>query len=192
MTNVWKRILVGAAVLGGVAAVGFFLMPQSASAAGRGNGYGQGNGNGARLHQGMMGGGMMGGMRGGMNGGMMAMRPAMIAIHQDELTAVAGLLGMTTDELTESLAAGTNVLDLAAEKNVDAAKITEAQVAARKAGLDELVAAGTLTQEQADLMLEHMAQVGTATLNAGAGMMGQGVGPGAGTCPMAQSQTDNN
>ncbi|HYF76641.1 MAG TPA: hypothetical protein VD973_05895 [Symbiobacteriaceae bacterium] len=190
MTNVWKRILVGAAVIGGVAAVGFFLMPQSASAAGRGNGYGAGNG--ARMHQGMMGGGMMGGMRGGMNGGMMAMMPAMLEIHQNELAAVAELLGMTSEDLTTALQDGTDVLDLAAEKNVDAAKITEAQVAARKAGLDELVADGTLTQEQADLMLEHMAQVGTATLNAGAGMMGQGMGAGAGHCPMAQSQTNNN
>lgn len=179
MTNVWKRILIGAAVLGGMAAVGFFLMPQSVSAAGRGNGYGAG------MHQGMMrGGGMMGGgMHGGMVGGMMAMRPAMLAIHQDELAAVAGLLGMTTDELSTALQDGTDVLDLAAEKNVDAAKITEAQAAARKAGLDELVADGTLTQEQADLMLEHMALMGTATLNAGAGVD---------HCPMAQPQTNNN
>lgn len=186
MTNVWKRMLIGAAVLGSVAAVGLFLVtPQSVSAAGRGNGYGAGNG--ARMHQGMMGGGrmggMMGGMRGGMNGGMMAMMPAMLEIHQNELAAVAELLGMTTEDLTTALQNGTDVLDLAAEKNVDAAKITEAQVAARKAGLDELVAAGTLTQEQADLMLEHMAEVGTATLNAGATPD---------HCPMAQSQTNNN
>ncbi|MDF2628044.1 MAG: hypothetical protein K0R39_1875 [Symbiobacteriaceae bacterium] len=180
MMNKWKQMLIGAAVIGGVAAVGFFLMPQSASAAGRGNG--------ARMHQGMMG----GGMHRGMNGDMMTMMPAMLAIHQDELAAVAAVLGMTPEDLTASLQAGTSVLDLAAEKQVDAAKVTEAQVTARKAGLDELVADGTLTQEQADLMLEHMALMGTATLNGGAGMMGQGMGQGAGHCPMAPLQTGNN
>ncbi|MBW7476408.1 hypothetical protein K0T92_16875 [Paenibacillus oenotherae] len=69
---------------------------------------------------------------------------------------LAKLLGMTEDALKESLAAGKSLADLAQEKGVDAAKVTEALKSAAVKGINTAVTDGKLTQEQADKQIENL------------------------------------
>jgi len=89
--------------------------------------------------------------KGGMRGGHGGFRGA---IATDD---IAGLLGITTEELQTALRSGTTLSALAAEKGVDAQKIIDAIVAVMTAKLDEKLAAGTLTQEQYDAQKASLA-----------------------------------
>lgn len=144
--------------------------PRSGMGFGRGmmseGGFGRGMGMGP-------GGGMMGGRWGGPENSL--------------LTIAAEKLGMTTSELLTELQAGKTIADVAAEKNVAVDTIVEAVIAERTAQLDELVANGQLTQEEADAMLALMKANITRRINEdwsaggfGRGMMGGGFGPGFG------------
>ena len=105
--------------------------------------------------------GMMMGRRGGHWGGPMGGGMC-------DQAALAEQLGMTTDELTAELKAGKTIAELAEEKGVD---LEAARIEAMKKQMQQAVEAGTLTQEQADWMLQGMEQ----GLMPGAGGFGGGM-----------------
>lgn len=81
-----------------------------------------------------------------------APHPGVGVIH----SAVAGLLGMSEEDLTTARTAGQSLAAIAEEKGVATETLISTIVQARQGALDEAVAAGTLTQERADAMLAHM------------------------------------
>lgn len=148
---------------------------------GRGDGpmFDGGFGPGFGMGRGMMQGGgfgMMGGRWGGPENSL--------------LTIAAEKLGLTTTELQAELQAGKTIADVAAEKNVAVSTIVDAVVADRTEQLNELVANGQATQEEADAMLALMKANITRRINEtwsgrgfGPGMMDGDMGPGFGMGP---------
>ena len=112
-----------------------------------------------------------------------------------ELEAAAKVLGMTTDEISSALQSGKTLQDLADEAGVDIADVQAAIQAVHEAEMRERIAQavedGTMTQAQADWMLEGLDN----------GYMGGGMGFGhggfggprgggfGGNCPMGQTTT---
>jgi len=119
------------------------------------------------------------------------------------MTAVAEALGMESDALIEALHSGQTLAQIAEDQGVDVQAVTDAMFAAAETHLAELVAAGTLTQAQADdhlaTMHDHLADMpmvsGTGCslmggmqgmdgmggmMEYGRGMMGRGHGMGMG------------
>lgn len=106
------------------------------------------------------------------------------------IDVLADLTGLSTDEIAAERAAGNSVADIAEANGVPADEVVVAALAARRAILDEKVADGTITQEQADLALERMTERLTDRVAsdetgrpawAGAGRgMGRGMGGGQG------------
>ncbi len=72
--------------------------------------------------------------------------------------AVTQLLGMTQEEIQAQRLEGKSLVQIADTKKVTAEQLTEAILAAKRDQIQERVTAGTLTQEQADLMLQTMQQ----------------------------------
>ncbi len=79
-------------------------------------------------------------------------------MHAAALPVYANAFGMTEADLQAKFDAGQTPWSIAAEKGMTLTEFSELQIAAHKAGLDVAVAAGTITQEQADLMLQRMSQ----------------------------------
>lgn len=100
------------------------------------------------------------------------------------LSLIAEELGMTSDELMAELQAGKTIADVAAEKNVAVATLVDAVVAAHTERLNERVANGQLTQEQADAMLTLMKAHVTERINSEWSPQGRGFGFG-GPCDHA-------
>ncbi len=100
----------------------------------------------------------MGGM--GMMGqgtGMMGQGMGMMGRPQNSLLAIAATtIGIDQADLVAALNSGKTIADVAAEKNVALDKIVEAFLAPRAAMLDAAVAAGRITQAQADQVLIRM------------------------------------
>lgn len=118
-------------------------------------------------------------------------------MHTAALPVFAEAFGMTEAELQAQLDAGETPWSIAADKGLTLAEFSELQTAAHKAGLDAAVAAGTITQTQADLMLERMSQNpmggkgmfgGRGDIFGGRGGRGNHGGFG-GNCPMQPSAT---
>ena len=80
--------------------------------------------------------------------------PAMRVVDQ----AAADKLGMTLDELHTQLRAGKTLAELAQAKGLTVDELRAAMVAAAKKQLDQDVAAGKLTQAQADEQLQRLQQ----------------------------------
>ncbi len=124
--------------------------------------YGQGGGpgTGPGYGRGMMGTGhgMMGAGRGMMGAGQgMGFRGRLQAgVGSSQRQAIADALGVTADELYAARRAGTSVATLAQQKGVDLDTVVGAALTARRATLDDQVAAGRLTRSQADGMLTRM------------------------------------
>jgi hypothetical protein len=78
--------------------------------------------------------------------------------HGDGITTadIATALGMSEADVTSGFQAGKSIADLAKAQNVDLAKVKDALLAAQKARLDKDVAAGSLTQAQADAMYQKL------------------------------------
>jgi hypothetical protein len=66
------------------------------------------------------------------------------------LDAAATAIGITEDELRTALHDGSSIADVAAANDVEAAVVVDAMVEAASARIDEAVATGRLTEEQAD------------------------------------------
>ena len=93
-------------------------------------------------------------------------------VHEQVWTAVAKELGLTYDRLQEELATKT-LTQLAQEKNVAIERLQNIYKAAHKTALDQLVAEGKLTREQADAMIQRMVATGWPMLDG----QGRGFGP---------------
>lgn len=119
-------------------------------------------------------------------------------MHATALPVYAKAFGMTEADLQAKLDAGETPWSIAAEKGMTLTEFGELQTAAHKAGLDAAVAAGTITQEQADLMLQRMSQnpMGGKGMFVGQpGMFGARGGRGnhggfGGNCPNQPSATE--
>jgi Spy/CpxP family protein refolding chaperone len=104
---------------------------------------------------------MMGGWGGHMGGrGMMGGGggPAMMAgiVDRDAMhAAIAEALGMSVEDFEAALAEGETPYTLAEARNIEFATVTAAMTETLSAALDEAVAAGRLTREQADWMLSR-------------------------------------
>ena len=114
--------------------------------------------------------GMMGGNGGGMMGGWQS-EDGYGPMHEVMQDAMAEALGITHAELEERLAAGDTAWTIAQEKGLTQDEFVQLMSDARSAALNQLVADGVLTQEQADWMLSRMGS-----------MMQNGFGNGAGGC----------
>jgi hypothetical protein len=119
---------------------------------GYGNGYGYGmmGGNGRGVPGGMMGGqsgyGMMGGYADGAYGPM----------HDSMFDALAKGLGLTREELDKRVAAGETPAQIAASLGFSQTDFFKLMTDARSVALDDAVAKGNLTQEQANWMRSRM------------------------------------
>ena len=104
--------------------------------------------------------------------------------------SVTKLLGIDAAQIVEQRQDGQSLADIAKTKGVDEAKLVDTITADRKAQLDALVKAGTLTQAQADLMLERMqTQIKTAVERTTVGPMGRQAGGGLGLGQRSQDQS---
>lgn len=97
--------------------------------------------------------------------------------------AIAGALGMTSQELFAARQAGKTIAQLAAERGVPLDNVVAAALAAHKQWLDAQVQAGRLPQAQADQMRARMEAHLRASFE---GQVGPGRGPGYG--PRWQTQ----
>lgn len=114
-----------------------------------------------------------------------------------ELEAAAEVLGMTTDEIESAFQEGKTLLDLADEADVDIeevhAAIQAVHVAQARERIAQAVEDGTMTQAQADWMLDGLDNgymMGGGPGGFG-GPRGGGLGNGFGSCPMVQPSTEN-
>lgn len=71
---------------------------------------------------------------------------------------VSELLGLTTQEIQELRHDGQSLVDIAAARDVSEEELVAVLIAGRQAEIGEKVAVGTITQEQADQMLQVMTQ----------------------------------
>lgn len=124
--------------------------------------------------QGTYGPGMMGRGNGRDFGpGMMgdAYRDGSGALHTYMINAFAQALGLTPEELEAQIDAGETMWSIAQAQGLSAEEFYTLMTDARASSLDQAVADGILTQEQADWMNQRMQQR-------------QGGGYGSGSCPM--------
>lgn len=112
--------------------------------------------------------GMMGG-RGGMMGGYQSGNFG--PMHEYMVQAYAEVFDITVDELEEQLVSGENMWQIALSLGFSQEEIPGLMITAHTQALNEAVEAGVLTREQADWMIERMAQ-----------RQAQGFGPGSGGC----------
>ncbi|HKZ69557.1 MAG TPA: hypothetical protein VJL59_09690 [Anaerolineales bacterium] len=115
---------------------------------GYGNGYGYGmmGGNGRGMMGGQYGYGMMGGYADGAYGPM----------HGSMFDALAKGLGITREELDQRVAAGETPAQIAASLGFSQTDFFKLMTDARSVALDDAVAKGNLTQEQANWMRSRM------------------------------------
>jgi hypothetical protein len=115
---------------------------------GYGNGYGYGmmGGNGRGMMGGQYGYGMMGGYADGTYGPM----------HDAMFNALAEGLGLSRAELDKRVAAGETPYQIALSLGFSQSDFVNLMTDARSAALDDAVASGALTQEQANWMRSHM------------------------------------
>jgi len=78
------------------------------------------------------------------------------------VSVAADVLGMERADLVAELQAGKTIAQVAEGLDVDPQTIVDAFIAIRAEKLAEAVANGCITQEQADLMLEHLAEEAAA------------------------------
>ncbi len=118
-------------------------------------------------------GGMMGGRGNGYGpGGMMGRRGLDAArgegpMHEYMISAFAEAVDLTAQEVETRHEAGETFKEIAIAQGIAEADLPDLLVQVRTAALNGAVADGTITQAQADLMLEHMNNY-----------MGPGFGPG--------------
>lgn len=116
------------------------------------------------------GGNMMGGrgMRGNTAMGDGILHDAMVAVYAQEL-------GVSVEDLNARLNNGETISQIAAEKGLTAEQFSALMTDARSQAIDQAVAEGTLTQEQADWLKTRGAQMnsGTAGIRGGRGGRGE-------------------
>jgi len=101
---------------------------------------------------------------------------------------VTDLLGLSTEEIQAQRVEGKSLVEIAAARGIGEDALVAAILEARTAHIQESVANGTLTQEQAQIMLQHMGQniiwmvnqTGTGPFDGGHGHGQSGMAMGAG------------
>jgi len=109
---------------------------------------------------------------------------------------VAQFLGIDQTELVAARRSGKSMVQIASEKGISEQQLVDFVVGQRSAQIDQMVADGKITQAQADLHKQYMAEQVKTNLNrtdvgpkhTGNGMgkgfgRGAGNGPGTGVCP---------
>jgi hypothetical protein len=124
------------------------------------------------------------GSRGPRDGGMGSVAEDGIGLFQIDQEAIhqelADLLGISLSELESALENGETLASLAVKYEVDFEELQSVMDAAHVEALDQAVADGTITQEQADWILERQAAMG---MESGTGFSRQS---GRGTAAFAQ------
>ena len=160
-----KILIVGAVILAVVAVLGAAGLAYAQTRTPGQGGYGQGMmGNGGRYGPGMMGrqGGRGFGMMGGQGTGPM---------HTYMVEALAEALDLTPQTVQDRIAAGETPWQIAQSTGLPDEQVRDLLHQVHDTALEKAVAAGAITQEQADWMDTHMDQ-----------MWENGFGPGAGPC----------
>jgi len=105
--------------------------------------------------------GMMGGGSRGMMGGygMMGWNGEEGPMHEAMVAVVADALGLTPEEIETRHDAGETLWEIAEAEGLSAEEIQDLMSSAHDAALEDAVANGDLTQEQADWMNSHMEQM---------------------------------
>jgi hypothetical protein len=107
--------------------------------------------------------------------------------------AVTKLLGMTESEIKALRQEGNSLAQIAATKNVGENQLVDAIMEYKTAHVQSRVTAGTITQDQANLMIQTMEENTTQAVNRtstgptggrvnGYGLRGSGAGNGTGSC----------
>lgn len=78
------------------------------------------------------------------------------SVHTLVWDGLADGLGLTTEDLEAELASGNTLVEIAAARGVSQDELAAALETSMAAGLDQAVADGVVTEEQADWMLEQM------------------------------------
>ena len=92
---------------------------------------------------------------------------------------VTKLLGMTENQIHELRQQGKSLVQIAATKNISEKQLVDAIMAYKKTQVQVRVTAKTLTQDQANLILQQMQQTTTQAVNrTTVGPMGGGAGNG--------------
>jgi hypothetical protein len=81
------------------------------------------------------------------------------------LDTVAGTIGVSKDDLLKAIASGQSIADVAKAHNVDPQKVIDALNAQAKTAIDKAVAAGDMTQAQANQALLRTAKAITDMVN---------------------------
>lgn len=102
--------------------------------------------------------------------------------------ALAEKLGLTEQEFEDQLAQGKTAWQIAEEKGITQEEFTTLMTDARNTALDQMVAAGVITQTQADWMKQHAGTMMGSGRGYGAGQGGCPMFGGNGTTPGAQSR----
>lgn len=132
--------------------------------------YGQGMMGGRGGHAGMMGG------RGAAGAGQMGLDGP---LHDYMVAAMASVFGVTSEELQAVHDSGQTMWDYVQEQGMTQEQFTEKMLQARTQALEQAVADGVITQEQADWMLSRMSQMWQNGAGSGACMGGEVGGRGA-------------
>jgi hypothetical protein len=100
-------------------------------------------------------------------------------MHANMLNAYAQALGLTPEELETRRQAGDTLWDIAQEQGMTAEQFQEMITTVRASVINQAIADGVITQEQADFMLERMERMaengfgpGYGAGNGGCGMRG--------------------
>lgn len=153
-------------ITGLVLAVGVAIaLAPAALAQGPGGGYGRGPMNGGH------GRGQMGGQMGGNGRGQMGGQQSLVAVAAQQF-------GMQPTDLVAQLQGGKTIAQVAAEKQVALDTIVDAFAATRQARMAQAVAAGRLTQAEADARLATLRANVTARLSQPWSPQGPGAGAG--------------
>ncbi len=124
--------------------------------------------------QGMMAGrGFRGGMADGMRASGVSQTGVNGLLHDYMTAAMSSVFGITPEELQASHNAGQTMWDLVQEQGMTQEEFAEKMLQARTQALDQAVADGVVTQEQADWMLSRMSQMWQNGAGAGACMGGE-------------------
>jgi hypothetical protein len=91
-------------------------------------------------------------------------------LHNDMIAALAEGLGLTSEDLETRLENGETVWTIAEQKGLTLEQFRTLLTEARTTAVNQAVADGVITQEQADWMLDRMGQMGQGGF--GRGMMG--------------------
>ena len=99
-------------------------------------------------------------------------------LHEDLVPFYAEKLGLSVDELNARLDSGETLSQIAIASGMTFEELRTLMADARSSALQQSVSAGTLTQEQADWMVQRGA--GTSTFGQSRGMRGASAGAGLG------------